>query len=107
MSRHHDPLLWRKWLLPYLATVAIGSVAVLGSGLLPPEWFAGWLWWERLLLVLLGSPFIIVAYVTCERLVEVLFRAVASSLKDRTLHTAVALVGLAALLYAFVRLFRL
>ena len=89
----------------YLGTVVLGSFAVLRTTLLPSEWFAGWLWWQRLLLVLLGSPFLVAAYVACEGRVEALLRVAAFSLRERPLPTLVGLLALASLLYAFVHLF--
>jgi len=105
MSRRLDRSSWRRWLLLYLGTVVFGSFAVLGGRLLQSEWFAGWLWWQRLLLVLLASPFLVAAYVACEGSVESLLRVAAYSLRERPLPTIVGFLALASLLYAFIRLF--
>jgi hypothetical protein len=103
MARRLDPP-WRKWFLLYVGTAVLGLFAVFG-GLLPPQWFEGWLWWQRLLLVVLGSPFVIAAYLACEAIVEALLRVAANATSDRPLPVVVGLLALASLLYAFVHLF--
>ncbi|MCW5658422.1 MAG: hypothetical protein KIT60_12020 [Burkholderiaceae bacterium] len=103
MSRRLDPP-WRKWFLLYLGTAVLGSFAVLGR-LLPVQWLDGWLWWQRLLLVLLGSPVVIAAYLGCEAIVEGLLRVAGNALRERPLPVVVGLLALASLLYAFVHLF--
>ncbi|WP_374608644.1 hypothetical protein [Diaphorobacter nitroreducens] len=90
----------QTWLLLYLGCVVLGSGALLGGGLVPAEWFVGWHWWQRLLLVLLASPVAVLVlalgYGTFELGLEALARGAWYFFKEYTLTTiifAVVVIG--------------
>jgi hypothetical protein len=97
---------WQKWLLLYLAVVAIGSMALLGGGFFPPEWLAGWVWWRRLALVLFVSPLLVVGYFLCELILEAVLHAIVFAFKEHTLSTIVGLLVVVSLIYVGVGLAR-
>jgi hypothetical protein len=96
---------WHRWAFLYLCTAAVGAFAIFGGGFLPSAWFAGWSWWQRLALILLGSPFLVVGYVLCAGAIEALMHALGLALKHYPLQTLAAAVSIAGLVYAFTSLF--
>ena len=92
-----------RWLGIYAALTFAGAYLLLG-GAVEPEVLAGWQWWHRLILVLLGGPLLVVAYVLVHSLLEGAFYAVWYFLKENPLATIAITSVVGSLIYATAQL---
>jgi hypothetical protein len=79
-----------KWIAIYTVAVLLGTFMLIG-GIVPERWYAGWSWWQRLLLALVGGPFIVVAYVTIQALFEGGVHATVAALRAQPFATVIVL----------------
>jgi len=91
MSTNSSASRTTRWLAIYLVAVLLGTFMLMG-GIIPEQWHASWSWWQRLLLAVVGGPFIVVAYVSIAALAEGGIHALIATVRVQPL-AAVIVVG--------------
>lgn len=87
----------QKWLLIYVGLCTFGAFVFFGGFFgWSQQFFAGWEWWQRALLIFCIGPFATVAFVLAQAILEGMFGVVLLGFKHAPLQTAVALSVLVA-----------